>query len=221
MTNSHVKKAFIIGLLLIVFFIFPSIVSAQDKITDDMKGRPVRMAIIPFQALVPLEGSGNTVICPLSGSGYSGGKIEKGAERILEEIFIEKIKKFKNIEIISQEKVDAVYKRINAESWKSPVMDILKKVGLELKADYLAVAYIFRYTERIGTNYGVEKPASAAFEVNFISSPKNEIIWRGIFDKTQKSFSEDVFHASSLKWLTVRELATRGMGETLKTFSGL
>jgi hypothetical protein len=220
LTNSHVKKVFIIGLLLIVFFILPSIVTAADKITDDMKGRPVKIAIIPFQVLIPIEGSGNTVICPLCGAGYSAGKIEKGAERILEEIFIEKIKIFKNIEILPQEKVDAVYKRISAESFKSPLMDILKKVGAELKTDFLAVGFIFRYTERIGSDFGVDKPASVAFEVNFISSPKGDIIWQGVFDKTQKSLSEDVFHVSSLKWLTVRELATHGMKEILGTFSG-
>jgi hypothetical protein len=221
LTNFHVKKAFsIIGLLLIAFFILPSIVPAEDKITDDMKGRPVKMAIIPFQALTPIQGSGNTVICPLCGAGYSAGKIEKGAERILEEIFIEKIKIFKNIEILPQEKVDAVYKRISAESFKSPLMDILKKVGAELKTDFLAVGFIFRYTERIGSDFGVDKPASVAFEVNFISSPKGDIIWQGVFDKTQKSLSEDVFHVSSLKWLTARELATHGMKEILGTFSG-
>ena len=220
MTNLRIKKASgIIGSLLISLFIVTAVVQAEDKITDAAK-RPVRIAIIPFQAISPAEGSGNTVICPLSGAGYSGGKIEKGVDRIVEEIFTDKVKSFKDIEIIPQEKVDAVYKRVSAESLKRPLLDVLKKVGAELRADFLAVGYVFRYTERIGHNYGVDKPASVAFEVNFISSPKGDIIWQGVFDKTQKSLSEDVFHTSSLKWLTARELAAQGMGEALKTFSG-
>jgi hypothetical protein len=207
-------------LLLVAFFFLTPLAAAADKTTDTAGGRPVRIAVIPFQALRPIEGLGSTVICPLCGAGYTGGKIEDGAERVIENIFIDRLKDFKDIDILPQEKVEAVYRRINAESFKRPLIEILKKVGTELKADILAVGFIFRYTERIGFDYGVERPASVAFEINFISMPKGETIWQGVFDKTQKSLSEDVFNVSSLKWLTVRELATRGMAATLKNFPG-
>jgi hypothetical protein len=50
-------------------------------------------------------------------------------------------------------------------------------------------------------------------------------IWRGVFDKTQKSLMEDVFQVSSFfkgggKWLTARQLSKQGMDEIFETFPG-
>jgi hypothetical protein len=224
LANSCIKKAFgIIGLLLITFFLLPSIVPAEDKVTNATK-RPIRIAIIPFQSLLP-EGSGNTVISPIHGGGYYGGKIDKGANGVVGELFTEKLKEFKDVEIMPLEKVSAFYERINAESLKKPVIDVLKKTGAELGVDVLEVVYIFRYMERIGYDYSAEKPASVGFEISFINVKNGEAIWHGVFDKTQKSLMEDVFQASSFikgggKWLTARQLTKQGLDEVFKTFPG-
>ena len=85
------------------------------------------MAIIPFQAVLPKAEAGNTVVCPLCGAVYFGGKIAKGGEKVVEELFIEKLKDFKEIEIIPQEKVEGIYKRVSAESLKMPLLEIIKK----------------------------------------------------------------------------------------------
>jgi hypothetical protein len=225
LTNFRIKKAFgIIGSLLIAFFILPSVVPAEDMITSGGK-RPVRIAIIPFQSLLPEEGSGNAVISPIHGAGYSGGKIDKGANEIVGELFTEKLNAFKDVKIMPSEKVNAFYGRINAESLKKPVIDVLKKTGAELGVDILAVGYVFRYMERIGYDYSAEKPASVGFEISFINVKNGEAIWHGVFDKTQKSLMEDVFQISSFykgggKWLTARQLTQQGLDEVLKTFSG-
>jgi hypothetical protein len=215
----------IIGSLLIVLFILSSAVQADDKLTDESKKRPVRIAIIPFQTLLPTGGSGNEVISPIHGAGYYGGKIDKGAKEIVGELFTEKLKEFKDTEVMPPEKVSAFYERINAESLKKPVIDVLKKTGAELGVDVLAVGYVFRYMERIGYDYSAEKPASVGFEISFINVKNGEVIWRGVFDKTQKSLMEDVFQISSFykgggKWLTARQLTKQGLDEVLKTFSG-
>jgi hypothetical protein len=214
------KHGYILVLALVFLLTAMNIASAEEKEKADKSVKPVRIAVIPFQAILPQSEFSNTVICPICGVGYPGGKIVEGAEKVVEELFMEKLKSVKEAEIIPLEKTEAVYKRISAESLKTPLLDILKKVGAELKADFLAVGYVFRYTERIGSAIGVEKPASVAFEVNLIGSQTGDTFWRGVFDKTQKSLSEDVFHVSSLKWLTARELTKHGINETFKTFPG-
>jgi hypothetical protein len=108
---------------------------------------PMRVAVISFQALTPGEGKGNTVICPLCGIGYSSGKILKGSEKVVEEIFIDKLHELKGVELISPDKVQGVYKRIASESLKEPLLNILEKVGRELGADVLAVGYVPLYRE--------------------------------------------------------------------------
>jgi hypothetical protein len=197
---------------------------AAEKGTD-IAVPPIRIAIIPFQVLLPETESSNTVICPLCGVGYSGGKIVKGAENVVEELFVEKLKDFKEVIIIPLDKVEGVYNRVGAESLKKPLLEKLKETGAELTADVIAVGYVIRYVERIGYHYSAEKPASVAFEINFLNAKNGNIIWRGVFDKTQKSLMEDLFQISSFykgggKWLTAYELTKQGMDQAFKTFSG-
>lgn len=214
-----------IVIIVLVLLLIPVISSycAENEID---KPRPtVRVAIIPFQSVLPKTDTSNTVICPLCGAVYFGGKIAQDGENIVQELFIEKLSDLKEIEIIQQEKVEGIYKRVNSESLKMPFLTIVKKTGAELDADFIAVGYVFRYVERIGYNYSAEKPASVAFEINFVNPKDGSIIWRGVFDKTQKSLMEDVLQIASFykgggKWLTARELTKQGMNQVFKTFSG-
>ena len=225
MNNPFRKKNGCIAALVLVLLLIPVIASYGAEKAVDKNRSPVRMAIIPLQAVLPKAESGNTVIGPLSGAVYFGGKIAKGGEKVVEELFIEKLKDFKEIEIIPQEKVEGIYKRVSAESLKMPLLEILKKTGAELDADLIAVGYVFRYVERIGYDYSAEKTASVAFEINFVNPKDGSIFWRGIFDKTQKSLMEDVLQIASFykghgKWLTARELTKQGMNQAFKTFTG-
>jgi hypothetical protein len=61
-----------------------------------------------------------------------------------------------------------------------------------------------------------------AYEIHLLDSQNGNIVWRGFFDKTQKSLMEDVLQISSFfkgggKWLTARQLAELGMDEILRT----
>ena len=132
---------------------------------------------------------------------------------------------FKEVQIIPLDKVKAVYNRVAAEALKKPLLAVLKKVGAELKADVIAVGYVYRYTERVGYDFSAERPASVAFEIHLLNVKDGSTIWRGVFDKTQKSLMEDVFQASSFfkgggKWLTANQLAKQGIDEIFKTFPG-
>jgi hypothetical protein len=223
--NLFGKKTNCVASLVLVLLSISVIASFADEKKADNVVSSVRIAVIPFQAILPENESGNTVICPLCGVGFFGGKIAKGAETVVEEIFINKLKEFKEAEIIPLEKVEAVYKRVSIESLKMPLIDILKKVGVELGADVIVVGYVFRYMERIGYHYSAEKPASVAYEINFLTTKNGDIFWRGVFDKAQKSLMEDLFQIASFykgggKWLTAHELTQQGMDQVFKKFSG-
>ncbi len=228
MANLSRKKIDFIAVLVLALIFIPAFISyaAEAEKEVDKSKPPVRLAIIPFQAVLPPAEAINTVESPFSGAVFFGGKIAQGGEKVTEELFVEKLKAFKEIEIIPQEKVEGIYKRIRAESLKAPLSKIIKKVGLELNADLVAVGYVFRYTERVGRDYGVEKAASVAFEINLINSRDGSVVWRGVFDRTQKSLMEDLFQIASFykghgKWLTVREFTKQGMNEVFKTFKGV
>ena len=225
MLNYWKKIGCIAGFVLVTFMTLSITAQAVEKNAEIAK-LPMRVAIISFQPLIPAEGQGNTIICPLCGIGSSSGKILEGSEKIVEEVFVDKLHELKEVELIPLDKVQGVYKRIASESLKEPLLNILKKVGHELGTDVLAVGYVYRYTEREGYNYSVKHPASVAFEIHLIKTIDGSIIWRGFLDKTQKSLMEDVFQMSSFfkgggKWMTARQLTEQGMNKIFETFPGL
>jgi TolB-like protein len=182
-----------------------------------------RIAVMSFQSLTAEENGGNTVFCPVCGIGSSRGKILEESDKIVEEIFVDRLSKVKGIELIPSEKVQSVYKRISSEKLKGPFIDNLKKVGQELGADYIATGFVYRYVERVGYKYSSEHPASVTFEIHLVKTADGSVIWRGYFDKTQKSLMEDIFQIASFfkggaKWVTARQLTEQGMDEAFGSF---
>jgi hypothetical protein len=215
------KTGCLAGFILILLLVLPVLAQCEETDVPVVKS----LAVIAFQPLLPAEGS-TMVVCPLCSTGFSGGKIEKGAEKLVQESFIDKLRDFNQVKVMPPEKVMAVYNRVVAESLKKPLLDVLTKVGTELQADIIVVGYVYRYTERIGYDYSVERPASVAFEIRLLNVKDGSTIWRGVFDKTQKSLMEDLFQTSSFfkggaKWLTASQLAKLGIDEIFKTFPGV
>ncbi len=201
----------------------PASLCAQEKTKPVVKNH-VRLAVFPFQTVIP-EDESTTVRCPICGSVNSSGSIVKGAEQIVQEIFTDKLKELKDADIIPSERVAGVYQRVSADSLKQTVLQTLQRAGSELHADVAVIGYVYRYRERVGYDYSAERPASVGFEIHMISVKNGSTLWRGIFDKTQKSLMEDVFQASSFfkggaKWLTARQLAKLGVDEVFSTFTG-
>lgn len=225
MLNYNRKKLILAGafvLALLLSFSFKSYSAESEAL--NVKST-VSIGVISFEALIPGEGLESAVICPLCTSAFVTGRIQEGAEKIVEDIFINKLRDFKEVRVLPSERIQAVYKRVAAESLRKPLLDVLKKIGEETGADILAVGYIYRYTERVGYDYSVKQPASVAYEIYMINPSDKSIIWRGIFDKTQKSLMEDLFQISSFfggggKWLTAEQLSKQGMDEIFKKFPG-
>jgi hypothetical protein len=225
LNNFSEKISCVAGFVLVVFLTLSITAQAQEK--NAVSAKPtMRLAVISFQPLTAGDGQGNTVICPICGIGYSSGEILKGSENIVEEIFVDKLHELKRTELIPSDKVQDVYKIIASESMKEPLMNVFKKVGKELGADVVAVGYVYRYIEREGYKYSVEHPASVFFEIHLINTIDGRIIWKGFFDRTQKSLMEDVFQISSFfkgggTWMTARQLTEQGMNKIFETFPGV
>jgi hypothetical protein len=91
-----------------------------------------------------------------------------------------------------------------------------KQVGKTFEADAVLVGYIYRWRERQGADYGVESPASVTLDLQLIRPMDGAILWKSVFDKTQKSLSEnlfdmDTFIESGGKWMTAEKLAEIGI----------
>jgi len=197
-------------------------------VTDLQKGGSVsfnRIAVVPFQRISAEDDSVKAARCPLCGSILTSEKFPQGAEKIIEEIFFEKLGHGKKIQLIAPERVGAVFDRISMESSKAPMSDVLMKVGNELGAEGIIISYVYRYRERKGYSYSAERPASVAFEIHLVRVSDGTIVWKGIFDKTQVSLMENLFQIASFfkgggQWVTAKELTTEGIDALLENFPG-
>jgi hypothetical protein len=222
--NRFSIKSIGCALWLLGFFLLSQSVGHAQEEPKAAEKKATRIAVIPFQAVLPEEPS-STVQCPICGSVNSSGGISKGAERMVEEMVTDKLMDYKNVEIIPREKVAGVYRWVSTALRKQPLLQTFRETGSELGADVLVAGFVYRYRERLGYDYSVERPAAVAFEIHLIAVGDGRILWRGIFDKTQKSLMEDVFQASSFfkggaKWLTARQLTKLGVDDIFKTFPG-
>jgi len=184
-----------------------------------------RLVILPFEEKIPLDEAEKSAACPLCGDVFHTDKHTKAEGISLEDIFVARLSEYKQYTIVDPERSAVVYRRLS-KSVQAPPAEILKLVGKELGADGVLAGYLFRYRERVGYWYSVEKPASVAFDVHLVRVDDGRVVWRAAFDKTQSSLMENVFQFSSfftrgVKWLTARELAEEGIGEMVKIFPGI
>ncbi len=99
-------------------------------------------------------------------------------------------------------------------------LQIFQEIGIEFKADAVLVGYIYRWNEREGSDFAAERPASVAFDLYLIRPEDGRIIWKGKFDKKQKSLSENVFDIRTFfrgggRWLTAEKLAVIGLQDLI------
>jgi len=193
----------------------------STTLKDDGKVVFKRIAVVPFQRISPEDADIKTVRCPVCGLVFRTESSPQDSEKIVEDLFWERLKNQKGFTLIPPDRVGGVYEQVTTGLFKADLLEILKKVGNELEADGIILGYVYRYRERKGYSYSVEKPASVAYEIHLIRVSDGAIVWRGIFDKTQTSLMEDMLQISYFfkeggKWITAKQLAAEGMDEVLK-----
>jgi len=196
----------------------------QDAGVPAPEGRIVfdRIAVLPFQQIVPEDLLDGVARCPLCGTIFGAAKAAGSPETLVEARFLEQLEKREpKFSFIAGERVAGVYRRVSMASLKIPLRQILCDVGRELGAEGVVIGYVYRFRERKGEPFAVEKPASVAFEIHLIRVEDGVLVWREVFDRTQRSLMEDLLRASSWKWVTAEELAAGGLEQVLKTFPGL
>jgi hypothetical protein len=185
-----------------------------------------RIAILPFQNLSTEEAARNAVAVTMPASALKTKNEPKTPERIIEDLFWDGLAASKKFDLVSPDRAGGILEQVTNTSFKTTLAEAVQKVGAELEADGVVVAYVYRFRERRGYDYAAEKPASVFFEIQLFRSRDGSIVWKGIFDMTQTSLMENMFRASYLvkdrgRWITAKELAKEGMEDTLKKFPGL
>jgi hypothetical protein len=101
--------------------------------------------------------------------------------------------------------------------------DMAKKLGHILKVDVAVIGTVWRYRERGAVDGIPDSPSTVAFAVYFIEVESGRMLWRGLFEGTQQTLSDNLLQAREqlklgLKWLTADELAEHGVREVFQKF---
>lgn len=182
-----------------------------------------RIAVLPFQKASPSEVAVRVAREPVILGDMGADRADDSPERITERIFLDRQKALGRIRIVYPDRAGAAYQSASSGSFKMKAADILRKMGSDLEVDGIVAGYVYRWRERKGLAYSVEKPASVAFDIHLYRAGDGALLWRGLFDQTQASLMEDMlqmpfFFKEKGRWLTAEELTAAGMEEACKTF---
>jgi hypothetical protein len=217
-----IKKTFSIALpLLYLFFISGCYSPKYQQKKDSFPAGIEKIAVVGFKTALSEDESPNLFRSPISGQTIQAEPVsEKKAEEMTFDLF-NLLKTSAKYSLIQPGQARGVYSALLSQDTGISEVDMLKKAGKSFSADAVLFGYIYRCRERVGAEYGIQTPASVAFDLSLVSADNGSVLWRGIFNKTQMSLSENLLDFSTFikskgKWLTSRELAQIGLEQLVK-----
>ncbi len=212
-------------LLLLVTLILPACKSAAVKAeTLSSNEKLEKLLVLRFKNINEFCGKDNNVRCRLCGSIFLTGDVGEDADVMLASNLFSMLEKHTDYKIIHSDKDEfpaddfkACFEDANA------VIDRIAEIGKSAGADAVFLGQIYRFKQRIGTNYGVDSPASVAFDLHLISVSGRRIIWSGHVDETQRPLSENLFEIGAFikrggKWVVAEDLAIPALEDILHIF---
>jgi hypothetical protein len=127
---------------------------------------------------------------------------------------------YKGYELIGPEITGGVFSKIAASGQGISNVEIAGRTARELQADAAIIGYLYRWKEREGSDYAVNSPASVFYNLYLVSPDNGSVLWKGQFNKTQRSLSENLldirtFFKGKGKWMTADDLAVMGMKDLI------
>lgn len=144
------------------------------------------------------------------------------ADKLTEALFF-KLMETKCYDLIPPGQAKGVFESILRSNSVIGKIEGAQKVGRAFSAQTVLMGYTYRWKDREGTDYAVKRPSSVAFDLYLVRVETGAILWKGKYDKTQQSLSEnlldmDTFLKGKGKWMTVDKLAEIGLNSILQQF---
>lgn len=157
---------------------------------------------------------------PFSGAVFMSEQIPQDVSDKMTNKLFDRLQGHERFELIGPNKARGVLASLMSSEHNLSEIEILKRTGQAFSAEAVMVGYIYRWQERKGTDYSVDRAASAAFDLYLIRSNDGAVLWKARFDETQVPLSENILNMESFlkgkgKWMTVEDLAYSGLSEAL------
>jgi hypothetical protein len=181
-----------------------------------------RVAVVGFQSAMSAGEIPDVVRSPLSGGTFMAEPVPDVVAQDMTGILFDRLVADKRYELVSPGQAKGVIANIVSSDQKTGLdpIKIWQEVGEKFGADAVMVGYIFRWREREGSDYAVNRPASVAFDLHLVRPADGAILWRGKFDKSQQALSENLLDADTFfqgggRWMTAEKLAMIGLKKLL------
>lgn len=209
--------------LLAIFLIYGCMSHVMVSESISTLESPVKLVVLPFKNMPLIYGENINVRSPLSGKVFLTGEVIDGAEDILIDHLISRLKTRTDFQLIQTARDQGIISGLLDDN-QNPLTDrqFAVKTAKDLSADAVMIGHVYRFKQRIGTRYAIESPASVAFDIYLINVKSNGVLWSGYFDETQRSLSENLFQLSTFikrkaSWITAEEMARSGLEEIFRT----
>lgn len=162
--------------------------------------------------------------CPICGATFMAESVSETIAKEMSLDLFNYLKKVGKYSLIPPGQAKGVRSTILSRGVTKGIIEMLQEAGKSTSSDAVFFGYIYRWRERVGKKYGVASPASIAFDLHLISPENGSILWKGSFNKTQLSLSENLLDLSTFirsrgTWLTARELAQIGLEKLIGNLS--
>ncbi len=180
-----------------------------------------KMVVVGFLPGMSQWDEPGMVRSPVSGAVFLAEPVaEKVVNKLTASLF-ERIVKEKRFELISPGQARGVYASLKLSDVVGSEVEVIQKIGHAFSAEAVLVGYLYRFQEREGTDFAVNRAASVAFDLYLIKPGDGAILWKGRFDKTQQHLSQnildlDTFVKGQGRWMTAERLAEIGLEGVLR-----
>jgi hypothetical protein len=180
--------------------------------------------VFPFQNLAKEYGVNGIVRCPGCGTAVLSGEVLETASQLLTDHLLSFLTNNTPFKIVTAHQRPVSLSESLSQGPKAGIeRKALMAAGRTAKTDLVLAGYIFRFKQRIGTQYSVQSPASVAFSLHLIKTIDGGSIWDDHYDETQQSLSENLFSLRKFvkrkwKWITAEEMTMSGFQRMLETF---
>ncbi|MBN1545576.1 MAG: hypothetical protein JW902_02850 [Syntrophaceae bacterium] len=221
--RTGMKSISFVGVVVFAVFYLCSCAGPSVSVSpSSTAGHYNKIAVLPFQQVSPEDTVDQLIPRDIVGH---RDLTEESGENVVESLFMAKLAENKKIEVVPVDVTKETYLNIADRFTTAKDAERIRQLGQELKAEAIVVGYVFRYEERQGTPYAVEKAASVAFELQLLDTRDGTRSWKATFNETQRSLMENLlsfrfFVKSKGRWITARELAEEGMDQVMLGFPG-
>lgn len=182
-----------------------------------------KMVIVGFKPAIAPGGESGPARSPVTGTVFIAAPTTGLISDKLTESLFNKLLVSGEYDLLSPGQARGVFSSLISSGSLLSDVEIAQKIGQAFSAKTVLIGYTYRWKEREGTDYAVNHPASVAFDLYLIRSQDGRVLWKGKFDKTQHSLSENLYDMKTFlkskgKWMVAEELADHGLESLLATF---